>query len=398
MSSRYRLSDEEEEVVRKMREERLKDAHSRGGKIRGQQIKEAWESGDREADPRWQEAKDLAKDGKSNREIARHFGVSPSTAWRWVNLDQSPSYGPTLGGKSLAASNASKEARIKGIEAIALELQRRSSKQEAEPSEDNYGMIPGEHREDVITEVNSNLVGIISDVHVPFHDLKLTNGQLHGAYYTALNYLREKGIQTLIVNGDFMDCYNISRHEKTENMRSFDWELDVTRAMLKSLREFFGDKVRIIYREGNHEERWIKYVAGKIPEVKSVIPTLDEMLKLRKHGIEWVSEKAKLVIGQLWVDHGHEWFGAGGVNPARAYRMKAGDNILVGHVHRTSFDMFKRPLDGSFFAGWSMGCLCDLNPLYAPRNHWNHGVVLVELEGSGDFTLNNRIIIHDKVR
>jgi hypothetical protein len=60
--------------------------------------------------------------------------------------------------------------------------------------------------------------------------------------------------------------------------------------------------------------------------------------------------------------------------------------------------MHKRPLDGSVFAGWSMGCLCDLNPHYAPRNHWNHGVVTVDLDKTGEFTVSNRIIINGRVR
>jgi hypothetical protein len=45
-----------------------------------------------------------------------------------------------------------------------------------------------------------------------------------------------------------------------------------------------------------------------------------------------------------------------------------------------------------------MGCLCDLNPHYAPRNHWNHGVVTVDLDKTGEFTVSNRIIINGRVR
>lgn len=397
MPKKYNLDAEEEELVRALREERLREAHSRGGKIRGQQIKDAWASAEREPDPRWLEAKQMAKEGKSNTEVAKHFGVSRSTAWRWMNTEQDLGNGQAKGGKSLAQATASAEARIKGMEAITAELQKRSSPNSYVNAQDS-GMLAGELRDDVIVELTSSKIGVISDVHVPFHDLRMTNGELHGSYMTALEYLKDAGIETLVINGDFMDCYNISKHEKVEDRRAFSWELDVTRKMLRSLRDYFGDKVRIVYREGNHEERWIKYVAGKVPEARDIIPTLDELLGLRALGIEWLPERGKMAAGQLWIDHGHEWFGSGGVTPARAYRMKSGDNILVGHVHRTSFDMFKRPLDGSFFAGWSMGCLCDMNPLYAPRNSWNHGVVLIELDKGGDFTVNNRIIIGGKVR
>ena len=74
--------------------------------------------------------------------------------------------------------------------------------------------------------------------------------------------------------------------------------------------------------------------------------------------------------------------------------MKSADNILVGHVHRTSQDFFIRPLDGSMTAGWSVGCLCDLNPHYAARNSWNHGFALVHLKKDGIFAVENRIILN----
>lgn len=259
-------------------------------------------------------------------------------------------------------------------------------------------MIAGELRDENVTDITSSRIGVISDAHWPFHDLRQDgDGNFYGAYLTAIEWLREQKIETLILNGDMLDCFNLSSHEKIERNRSWKWELDVSRAMIKHLREFFGDKVRIVYREGNHEERFKRYIAGKAKELEGSI-WLEELLGLREHGIEWVQDRDKIVAGKLWIDHGHEWFGGGGVNPARNYRMKAVDNVLVGHVHKTSTDLFRKPLDGSFIAGWSVGCLCDLNPRYAPRNNWNHGVALVELEADGNFTVHNKVILQGKVR
>jgi hypothetical protein len=259
--------------------------------------------------------------------------------------------------------------------------------------------LAGELREDQITDLSlGNKIGVISDAHWPFHDLRREqDGSYSGAYLTAIEWLRNCGVDTLLLNGDMMDCYNLSSHEKVENNRSWKWELDAARTMVKHLRDFFGDKVRIIYREGNHEERLKRYLAQKAKELEGTI-VLEEMLGLNEHGIEWVDERAKVKAGKLWIDHGHEWFGGGGVNPARNYRMKAVDNIMVGHVHKTSTDLFRRPLDGTFIAGWSVGCLCDLNPRYAPRNNWNHGVALVELEAQGNFTVHNKVILQGVVR
>ncbi len=180
-------------------------------------------------------------------------------------------------------------------------------------------MIAGELRDENVTEITSSRIGIISDAHWPFHDLRQdSDGNFYGAYLTAIEWLREQNIGTLILNGDMLDCFNLSSHEKVEGKRSWKWELDVSRAMVKHLREFFGDKVRIVYREGNHEERFKRYLAGKAKELEGSI-WLEELLGLREHGIEWVQDRDKIVAGKLWIDHGHEWFGGGGVNPARNY-------------------------------------------------------------------------------
>lgn len=375
---RYRLTPEEYDMIAEMRKQRIKSNHTKGGQIRGKEIAETYEQGN--------------LDGQ----VPKRKRAVPADSRRKVPvLTQEDRQ---KGGKKAQEKLAEANYNIKGFEAIAQEIHRRHGRGEILEETYEDTLHEGALRNDDICEVTSSLTGIISDMHWPFHDLKrLADGNYYGSYLTALEHLKELGIKTLVINGDAMDCYQLSRHEKVESHRDFAWELDVARAMLSHLRRYFGDTVRIIYREGNHEERFAKYLSDKADALKGVV-SLGELLRLSSLGIEWVGEKRKLCIGKLWVDHGHEWFGSGGVNPARAYRMKANDNILLGHVHRTTFDMVKRPLDGSFFAGWTMGCLCDLNPYYAPRNAWNHGVCSVVLDGTGEFTINNRIILNGKVR
>lgn len=256
----------------------------------------------------------------------------------------------------------------------------------------------GELREDKVCELTHGRIGIISDAHWPFHDLQRTGvGEYHGAYWDAINALKDAECDVIVLNGDMLDVYNLSDHEKVESRRSWKWELDVAKAMLNHLRRFFGDKQRIVFREGNHEERYGRYIARKAKELEGTVH-LEEFLGLRGLGIEWVDKRAKMTAGKLWIDHGHEWFGGGGVTPARNYRMKAVENILVGHVHRTSTDVIRKPLDGSYIGGWSVGCLCDLNTHYAARNGWNHGFAIVNVDASGDFTVHNKMIIGGNIR
>lgn len=366
---RPRLTPEEYEIIRASREASWRSGQSLGGVVRGAQIKNGIAAVQSEDD---QKTKRVAKKvrtaipGKILKECAEE---EKSTAEKISEL--ADAY------KAIVEPDASYGA-VFGMETASLQ--------------------EGALRDDVVCELRPGKIGIISDAHWPFHDLrKDSNGNFYGSYLTSIENLRDYGIDTLVLNGDMMDLFHLSKHEKLEAKRNWKWELDVSRAMLKHLREFFGDKVRIVYREGNHEERFKRYIADKAKELEDAV-NLTEMLGLDALRIEWVSDRAKMTAGGLYIDHGHEYFGGGGlVNPARNFFLKTFDNILVGHVHKKSEAIIRRPLDGSYMQAHSIGCLCDLNPRYAPRNQWTHGFALVELDKHGEFTLHNRIIMNGKV-
>ena len=89
-------------------------------------------------------------------------------------------------------------------------------------------------------------VGILSDVHVPYHS--------EVALAAAVEYLVTIGIDCLLLNGDIADFYTISRWQKDPKKRDFRGELDAVIATLAWLRDQFPD-VPIVYKVGNHEER-----------------------------------------------------------------------------------------------------------------------------------------------
>ncbi len=272
-------------------------------------------------------------------------------------------------------------------------------------------LIEGDLRNDKVCELPAGRIGIISDVHVPYQHV---TADKQGAYITALKMLRDAEIDHLVINGDYIDFYALSRHERDKGRRDLAWEIQAARSMLRHLRNYFGYNVRIIYREGNHEERWWKYlVADAKSDTASMLSAiaradgheaadlgalkyadLPTVLRLPDLGIEWVDGRQRMTAGHLNIDHGHEFYGSGGVMPARAYMLKTMDNILVGHVHKTSEFTYSRPLDNSVIGGWSVGCLCDLNPWWFPRNNWNWGCAWVDVRTDGVFTVTNRII-HD---
>lgn len=231
-------------------------------------------------------------------------------------------------------------------------------------------------------------VGIISDIHVPSHDKVATEA--------ALRYLKAKGIDTLIINGDYMDMYAISDHDKSKLRQiTFGDELEEGRLILRQIREYFGSDVRIIYQEGNHEERYARFLPQAMAGDKVRGSTIREQLELDAVGIEWVGDRRGIDIGSLRIYHGHE-LKAAGVNPTRAMLAKTMHNTIVGHLHR-SHSLTKPKLTGEFIGAWVTGCLCDLRPHYAPVNEWVHGFAYVEFDTTGTFALHNHTIMNGVV-
>jgi predicted phosphodiesterase len=140
--------------------------------------------------------------------------------------------------------------------------------------------------------------GIISDPHYPYHS--------DMAIETALSWLVKKKIDTLLINGDFADFYAASRWDKNPERVGMKRELEIVNQALLHIRKRFPG-VRIIYKAGNHEERWNKFVWAKAPEIWDLNPLqLPELLQLSKHGIEWVEDQRPIMLGKLPILHGHE--------------------------------------------------------------------------------------------
>jgi predicted phosphodiesterase len=234
-------------------------------------------------------------------------------------------------------------------------------------------------------------VGVLSDVHVPYHD--------ETALRAAVDHLKAERIDALLLNGDFADFYSISRHEKNPKHRNFKRELDDVRQFLVWIRgEFPG--ITITAKAGNHEERFEKWLFAHAPEISDdPIMGLDNWLGLAALEMTLVQDKRIILAGHLPILHGHEKGNgiSSPVNQARGAFLRLHHTALEGHGHRTSVhsepDMF-----GSETVCFSTGCLCDLRPAYAVLNKWNHGGAIVTVRETGEFDVENFRITNGKVR
>lgn len=239
-------------------------------------------------------------------------------------------------------------------------------------------------------QISQSKVLVISDLHFPYQD--------NHAIRKAIEYGKNQKINCILINGDLFDFAGISRHEKDWRQRTVAQEFEAVRVFLNSLRKHFP-KAKIVYKLGNHDERWEKWLFLKAPEIFDDNEfKLETRLKLGELKIDIVKDKLPIKIGKLTVLHGHELAGgSGGVNPARATFLKTLDSVLVGHYHKTS-QHTEASMYQEVFSVNSTGCLCDLTPHYMPINKHNHGFAFVEHDiKSGNYTLHNLKIIKGKV-
>lgn len=235
------------------------------------------------------------------------------------------------------------------------------------------------------------LVGVLSDVHVPYHSEQ--------ALAAAVDYLREREPAGLVLNGDIADFYAISRFQKNPAKRNFRSELEQVRQFLAWIRQEFPD-IPMVYKAGNHEERWRHWLWQHAPEVADGPEMgLTAWLHLDRHDIELVEDGRPIMVGRLPILHGHEK-GAGfaaPVNQARGAFLRLHHTVLEGHGHRTSAhcepDMFGREV-----FTWSTGCLAELRPEYARFAKYNHGFATVQVADDGEFDVMNLRIVSGRVR
>lgn len=239
----------------------------------------------------------------------------------------------------------------------------------------------------ILPKANNNIL-FLSDIHLPYHDIH--------ALSLALQYGKDKNVNTIYLNGDIIDCYKASFHEQDPKKRDMSYEFDTARQFLDLLIKEFP-KAKIYFKQGNHEMRWERFLRVKAPIVLDMEEfRIEVILKLREKGIEWIPNSQLVKAGKLNIIHGNEYKGGGGINVARTLWLRAGDNVIAGDKHKTQTGL-KTNIDKKVVGTWSVGCLCELNPDYLPFNEWNLGFAHIEIFDSGEFAVHNKQIINGRI-
>jgi predicted phosphodiesterase len=253
---------------------------------------------------------------------------------------------------------------------------------------DNFGIEESLGKEYTSLRITEDFkkVGVLSDIHVPYHSMS--------AITCAIKHLREQAIDCLILNGDIMDFYAISRHEKEKDLRDFPREIEMGRNFLQKIRDLFP-LIPIYYKMGNHENRWQRYLNEQAEEFAQLHEMqFEQFFRLDKLAMTYVPDWQGIELGDLLILHGHEVM-AGGMNPSQSTFNKTFCNTLIGHVHRTTSTTKKNGFK-EFFHTYSAGCLTQLSPKYYPFAQHNNGFALVEIE-NGKTKVQNIMIKDGKI-
>jgi len=230
---------------------------------------------------------------------------------------------------------------------------------------------------------------LLSDVHLPYHHIP--------ALDEAIEYGISKKIDSILLNGDILDCYMLSKFQPDPRMRMFGEEIIAFQQFIKVLKNAFP-KAKIYYKLGNHEERYERIMINRCAEFLSIAHfDFENVLGCLELGVEVIKDQRIIYFGKLPILHGHEvGIKSVAVNPARSLFLKTYKSSICGHLHRTS-QHNEQALDGKIISCWSTGHLGDPHPKYARLNKWNHGIARIEKNTDGDFEVINFNLMKNKL-
>jgi predicted phosphodiesterase len=224
---------------------------------------------------------------------------------------------------------------------------------------------------------------VLSDIHIPYHSID--------ALTCAFDYAKKEKPDAILLNGDTIDFFGLSRFMKDPKKRSVAHELQAFKELVDVIKKTFNAK--IYYKMGNHCERYEHFLWMKAHELVGIEEfDFSNIIKARAEGIEIIKDKRIMKAGDLNIIHGHEFGGSvfSPVNIARGLFLKGKVSAMQGHNHQSSSHS-ESNMNGEITTTWSLGCLCELHPAYLPINKWNHGFAIVDIDGR-NFEVRNKNI------
>lgn len=224
-------------------------------------------------------------------------------------------------------------------------------------------------------------VMIMSDIHAPFHDKK--------AVSIAKKYMQQYKPDYVIINGDVVDFYSISRWDTSPSRKlNVSSELESANYVLDYLLDGIPKKTNLYLNLGNHDVRMRKYI-WRNPEldgleeldIKNLLHTDERNIQVSIPEVDyWRKDSGHLVLGDTMITHGDNTLNGckGGINAGYNTMKSMGMSTIIAHTHRLSKRSHKTPYHN--WVGIEDGCLCQ----GTGTADWQQGFVTYEIkDGKG---------------
>lgn len=237
--------------------------------------------------------------------------------------------------------------------------------------------------------IGNNNILLLSDIHAPYHNIAALN--------VAMEVGLDRKINTIVINGDLIDNHYQSRFQADLRKRRPKEEFDITKGILRKLREVFPD-AHIHWIKGNHDtryEKWLMTNAGFLWEDNYF--SLEERLRLHEEKVQIHDDRTIMEAGKLHIAHGHYLVNSTGPSAAKMLHDRTGGNFIMGHLHKRFSYQF-RNADGETYRSYITGCLCEKYPNYNPQKSQSElGFAHITVQNSGDFDVMNLGIDGNKI-
>ncbi len=237
----------------------------------------------------------------------------------------------------------------------------------------------------------SEVVAIVNDIHFDLHDPATWNA--FKAWAKATKPAK------VVVLGDFLDLGMISRYEIGQSDPLF--AIPQIQCFVAEMEELSKYTKELVIIEGNHDERWAKYLAGSKPFALRGAIGLSLKEQCFAQGLtkkaKWMQEDMLVrgvQVGPFLLRHGHNQargFGGGGKHLAANKIMKSmGENEVFGHHHKAQ--LFCQTSGGKTAIAIANPCMTGTHG-YDIDPNWQRGFTVLDCYGPGNKYATPHLVI-----
>ena len=209
---------------------------------------------------------------------------------------------------------------------------------------------------------------VFSDCHIPFFD--------PACEAIILETISQLKPDICIINGDYIDCHDISRFANVEPV-DLAYEFEEGRKFLRKLRKRYDGPIHAI--EGNHEYRLTKYIATQARELRGIRGlTIHEQLDMQELDVAYHQNRGcgSYQFGPVQIRHGERIRKYSAYSARWEFEDIVQASLVMGHTHRQG--LFCTNIKANYWAA-EAGCTCVLEADYAPNPNWQQGFAIVYL-------------------